>query len=311
MPEVANHIFLPWVQPGTAANIPDASVDRLAANQPSVVTMQVRLTVNAEPVNKSLRLIGPGDVTGVDPHQVVRTEPKAGTTDFEPNYFAAVDFDRPDLPWMFTPAKADAQGRLRPWLCLVVVRRQQGVELRPPGALPLPVLAIQSPARPGDELPDLAESWAWAHAQLTGADKARMRQVLESEPARNVSRLLCPRRLEPSTEYLACVVPTFEVGRKAGLGLAIPAAEELKLDPAWTSGAQAAAQVTLPVYYSWAFRTGVGGDFEELVRCLRPRALPPEVGKRPMDVRRPGFALPQVNAQTPGAVLGLEGVCAC
>src|SRR5215208_1419897 len=310
MAEVANQIFLPYVQPGVAANLAASSVDKLGtAVQPSVINMQVRLVVNAEPpVDKALRLYGPGDVTGIDPHQVVRTEPKPRTTDFEPNYFVAIEFDRPDFAWMFTPAKADAQGRLRPWMCLVVVRKQQGVELRPPGALPLPVLNIAAPAKPGDELPDLSESWAWAHAQLTGTEKAQIRQALESDPARNVSRLLCPRRLEPSTEYVACVVPAFEVGRKAGLGLTIAPAEELRLDPAWPSGAQAPAQVTLPVYYSWEFRTGVGGDFEELVRRLQPRALPPEVGKRPLDIARPGFRMnPQPDASTPGAVVGLEG----
>src|SRR5688572_14353706 len=184
MAEVANQIFLPWVQPGVAANIADQSIDKLAAAQPSVITMQVRLVVNAEPVQKTLRLYGPGDVTGIDPHQVVRTEPKPRTTDFEPNYFIAIEFDRPDFPWMFTPAKANAQGQLRPWVCLVVVRKQQGVELRPPGSLPLPVLNIQAPAKPGAELPDLFESWAWAHAQLTSTDKTQMRQTLESDPAR-------------------------------------------------------------------------------------------------------------------------------
>jgi hypothetical protein len=309
MPDVANQIFLPWVQPGVAANLGDTSVDKLGATvQPSVINLPVRVLVNTEPVDKTLRLYGPGDVTGIDPHQVVRTEPKPHTTDFEPNYFAAIEFDRPDFPWMFTPAKADAQGRLRPWLCLVVVRKQQGVELRPPGALPLPTLNIQSPAKPADELPDLSESWAWAHAQLTGTEKTGIMQNLTSDPARNVSRLLSPRRLVPSTEYIACVVPTFAVGVKTGTGAAVVAADEAKLDPAWVSGAQAAAQITLPVYYTWEFRTGVGGDFEELVRRLEPRALPPEVGKRPMDISNPGFAIAgQPNASTPGALLGLEG----
>ena len=88
--DVANHIFLPFVQPGVAANIPDTSIDKLAANQPSVIDMQVQVVVNAEPpLTKTLRLYGPGDVTGIDPHQVVRTEPKPRTTEFEPNYFAA------------------------------------------------------------------------------------------------------------------------------------------------------------------------------------------------------------------------------
>ena len=115
-----------------------------------------------------MRLYGPGDVTGIDPQQVVRTEPRHLATDFEPNYFPAIEFDRPDFPWLFTPAKADAAGKLRPWLCLVVVRKQEGVTLRTDRNLPLPVLEIKAPARPERELPDLSESWAWAHAQVIG-----------------------------------------------------------------------------------------------------------------------------------------------
>ena len=33
MAETANHIFLPWVQPGVAANIPDEATETLTAAQ--------------------------------------------------------------------------------------------------------------------------------------------------------------------------------------------------------------------------------------------------------------------------------------
>ena len=146
MPVPANYIFLPWTQPGVAVNIPDSAIDRLNANQPGVVSLPVRLVVNADTIDKTVQLYGPGDVTGIDPQQVVRVEPRPGTTDFEPNYFPAIEFDRPDFPWLFTPARSDEQGRLRPWFCLVVVRKQEGVALRPAGAQPLPVLEIKAPA---------------------------------------------------------------------------------------------------------------------------------------------------------------------
>ena len=135
-------------------------------------------------------------------------------SDFEPNYFPAIEFDRPDFPWLFTPAKADDTGRLRPWLCLVVVRKQEGVTLSLDRNLPLPVLEIKAPARPDHELPDLSESWAWAHAQIAGSqrDAGSLKQSLAGDPALTVSRLLCPRRLDPLTDYLACVVPAFDAG---------------------------------------------------------------------------------------------------
>jgi hypothetical protein len=273
--------------------------DSLSAQQAGAVTVPVTLRINdTVPIDRHVRLYGPGDVTGIDPQQVVRTEPRHLATDFEPNYFPAVDFDRPDFPWLFTPAKADAAGRLRPWLCLVVVRKQDGVTLRVDRNLPLQVLEIRAPARPERELPDLAESWAWAHAQVAGSqpEGKALEAALAGDPALTVSRLLCPRRLDPVTEYLACVVPTFDLGRRAGLGEQITPTDENALKPAWGSGAQASPQVTLPVYFHWEFRTGTDGDFEALVRSLTVRdanTLPPGIGKRRVDISQPGFPLPE------------------
>ena len=36
-----------------------------------------------------------------------------------------VDFDPPDFPWMLTPAKAQNDRRLRPWLVLVVLEKKK------------------------------------------------------------------------------------------------------------------------------------------------------------------------------------------
>ncbi len=307
-PTSANYVFLPWVRQGAASGI--QTPDSLSANQAGVVSVPVKLRVNNTPpdIDRQVRLYGPGDVTGIDPQQVVRTEPRHLAMDFEPNYFPAIEFDRPDFPWLFTPAKADAAGKLRPWLCLVIVQKQEGVSLRVDHNLPLPVLEIKAPARPERELPDLSESWAWAHAQVTGSKPLAdsLKASLAGDPALTVSRLLCPRRLDPVTGYLACVVPAFELGRKAGLGEQIKAADEqppLGLKPAWVLGAQPPPQVTLPVYFHWEFRTGTGGDFESLVGLLEARDMPAEVGKRRMDISQPGFKIPL----PPGIMLELEG----
>ena len=54
------------------------------------------------------------------------------------------------------------------------------------------------------------------------------------------------------------MVPAFNVGRLAGLGQNVTAADEQTLAPSW----QAGAAVELPVYHSWRFRTGEDADFE-------------------------------------------------
>lgn len=301
----ANYVFLPWVRQGAAAGIQTS--DSLGANQAGVVSVTVKLRVNnTADIDRQVRLYGPGDITGLDPQQVIRTEPRHLATDFEPNYFPAIEFDRPDLPWLFTPARAGDAGTLRPWLCLVVVQKQAGVTLHTGRDLPLPVLEIKAPARWEDELPDLSESWAWAHAQVTGSPREAkaLKTALAGDPALTVSRLLCPRRLDPATEYLACVVPAFELGRKAGLDEQITSEAEKTLKPAWPPEPNS-PQMTLPVYFHWEFRTGAGGDFEALVRSLVPREMPKEVGKRQMDISQPGFQI--TPPLLPGTTLELEG----
>jgi hypothetical protein len=37
---------------------------------------------------------------------IVRLTPRRDSTNVEPNYLVAVDFDEPDLPWLLTPAAA-------------------------------------------------------------------------------------------------------------------------------------------------------------------------------------------------------------
>lgn len=126
--------FLPWVRQGIAAGLPVQ--DTLAAGVPGRAQVPLDLWVNdpgrAHPDAKlhvPVRLYGPGDIAGLDPGQIVRIEPRHLSTDFEPNYFPLVEFDRPDFPWLFTPARANTAGRLRPWIALVVVESGSGASI--------------------------------------------------------------------------------------------------------------------------------------------------------------------------------------
>ena len=115
---------------------------------------------------------------------------------------------------------------------------------------------------------------------------------------------MCPRRLKPETRYVASIVPLFEGGRRAGRGDDVEDGDPLAA--AWTIKPDAAA-VSLPVYYSWQFMTGVGGDFRSLALRLQRRRLPAGAGSRAMDVTRPGGGLPDLPADAVTDELGLEG----
>ena len=238
--------------------------------------MGVSVSGVAAPVTHQAVVRGPGDIVGLIPGQVVRTDPIDGAVGVEPNYFAQIEFDRPDLPWLFTPAAAVGE-RLRPWLVLVVV----DLDGPNPGTLsdasPLP--RLQVPAGAASQLPDLAASYLWAHAQVVTPDGQTVAAALGGDPRLSSSRLLCPRHLEPYRWYLAAVVPAFDVGRLAGLGQPVTESDEGRLDPAWQPGGEA----VLPVYYSFRFRTGEEADFESLARKLEGRPLPAGVGTRALD----------------------------
>ena len=226
---------------------------------------------------------------------VLRTDPLARTADFEPNYLACIEFDNPDFPWLFTPAAAGVNGRLRPWLVLVVLRQSDELTLRSSRDLPLP--QVDAPAGRAAR-PDRVVGVGARAGRADGRDRSRSRTCSPRSPTRTSRGSSRPRRLEAETSYLACVVPAFDAGRKAGLGEEVTAADEDELAPAWDGSKPV---VTLPVYYHWEFATGSGGDFETLARRLRPQPVAANVGRRPLRVGTQPFGLPD------GGVLAARG----
>ena len=284
MADAAYH-FLSFVRTGFSGAL--TQPDTLRSAQPAVATAPVSVAVSgvARPVSRTVTVRGPGDITGVSSSQVIRTDPIAGAAGVEPNYFAQVEFDRPDMPWMFTPAAPTGE-KLRPWLVLVVLDAAGEHACRLLPGVPLPRVSV--PTEAAAQLPDLGDSHLWAHAQVVTPGGLSVADAVRGDPRLSVSRLMCPRHLQPDTSYLAALVPAFAVGRLAGLGLPVTADDEARLDPAWLPG----QAVDLPVYYSWEFRTGEDADFESLARKLEGRPLPAGVGTRALDVSRPGAGLP-------------------
>ncbi len=272
--------FADWARSGIGARA-TATAGAQRASVPVTAAWSVHdgARTSAESFTKTLPLVGPGDVVGIDPDQVAAVFPADGTLAAAPEELAFVEFHTADLPWRYTPGAATAGVALQPWVGLIV--------------LPAP-----DPAGPVRELGEGRRSVQVPPGQRpTGVDWSLWAHV-EGER----SRLVAPRILEPNTRYVACVVPTFEAGRLAGLGQAPGTASG-----AWTTSPD---PLPVPVYASWTFTTGPGGTFEQLARRLEPleRTARTGLGSRAVDTTTLGEpAQPSSPTQHHGVRRGARG----
>jgi|GEM_PF-2461808 len=280
---------------------------RVAAGAGPRGTVSLTLSVSGDGAGLDIPLApvvlrGPPDVAGFRAAAVLRTEPVAGAPDFDCTALAAVDFHDEDFPWRYTPIAVQAAargGRVTPWLTLLVLA--DGEYVQDNGRL----TEIAPHA-----VPDPAQAWAWAHVQvnqaLSGSVEATRRDlatVLATDPGQAFSRLLSPRRLSPLTTYSGFVVPTFETGRLAAMGQRVDGVAATTF-----AYARATTPPPLPVYFSFSFRTGEDGNFEALVRRLKPFVPQPEmnIGRRLMDMT-PWHGDPQKGKIDSTKALWLEG----
>ena len=316
---LATYTFLPWLRQGLSNSI---SQDETTANPALRASVALQLTLRAEGVSAAVpdanlatnmvRLYGPGDVLAIEQRAIIKTEPRNWITNYEPNDLAYIDFYDEDFPWRYTPAHANTTThRHRPWIMLVVLAEGEFREGKPESS-PTPFIDVPDLTL----LPVKEELWAWAHVHINrnlGANDTvivdndgpaiagRLGGVLNEDADLAYSRILCPRKLVPNTAYHAFLVPTFETGRVAGLGLDVSKVDDA-MRGAWEAHPERGnlAGNSLPYYSRWFFRTGIEGDFEYLVRLLKPQVMDARVGRRDIDVQRPmpnlnGIAGPDAN----------------
>ncbi len=303
--------FHSWSRGGIAAKITtpdDLGAGTAPTNSREEISFDI--DISGQLVHKQFLVASAADITGIRQEIIVRTDPRPNSGDFEPNYFASIEFYDHDFAWRYTPAAPVGENRsqLRPWLMLVVLTEDEfhksiqrsslsSIVVTKPGALP-----------PHREL----HLWAHVHSNL-GNPTTPLEHVLgnlhdqfETDPDGLYSRIICPRKLDPNVLYHAFLVPVFESGRRSGLDLTIqniPAQQ-----PAWTDLIE---EIELPVYYRWQFRTGDNSDFETLLRLMEARNdLDPRVGVMDLDCSKPGFVVIGSEDEVPPTsppVLGMGG----
>jgi hypothetical protein len=256
--------FLPDALPAltaVAANPSAGSARRHAA-------VDVTVTANGAPasaaVSLTAELLDAGDVVGIDRRMIARVDPREAATAFEPNYMPLVEFVDADFPWRYSLDTAVA-GRRKPWLVLVALTPNE-FAFADQGAGPLPRISIANALK---SLPDLTQSWAFAHVHVSlDATSSALDDFMRDHPERHFARLICPRRLAPNTAYSLFLVPVFEAGRLRGLG-------DGSSPPQWNALAWGAATgaIDLPIYFQSRFVTSALEDFELLARRLKPYHL--------------------------------------
>jgi hypothetical protein len=293
---------LPWLRTGIATKISN-NEDELSTSRAAIpIRLNVRInddpnnirpvTLNSNP-DHAIFIYGPGDIVGIIKNTVIRTTPNHNESNFQDNYFVHIEFSQPDFPWRFTPAKyktGSRKDRLSPWICLIVLGDDEFEPLQSEtGDTFSNKIAIRSPQT---SLPDLNQSWCWAHCQIMDDDgrirnnKIELANILERQPHRVISRIICPRRLEPKTKYHAFLVPSFKVGALAGLGHMDIVDTIRGTEFAWNVQ-ESQQPIELPIYYQWEFSTGEKGDFEALASLLEAETLSDTIGLRKVDVSKP------------------------
>ena len=272
-----NSYYFPWVRKGLGTYIdekeslgqdgmilcrPELTVKskyNVRHNQPEEGQAAEESTVILE---KTVKFNGPGDVLRINTSAVMKVHPEAGSEGFPVQYLPYIEFWEPDFLWRYTPA-AENDGKLRPWLALVVCR-QEDVRLGTIANAPYFTFI-------GND-----EAWAKAFPSVSGLHRCAHAQGGEADKA-DFCRLLGMRdeeSLDPTADYIALLIPAYETGRLRGLGLEEGNIQEIPAQrPSWD--VELARQksrkrgLEFPVYYKWYFKTGTD-DFDTIARRLEP-----------------------------------------
>jgi hypothetical protein len=195
--------FLPYLRQGltTLADHSKSPGKRMVI--PVKLTLEATNKSNAstqtKPVSKNIALLGPGDVVGINTNIISRVAPAPNTGNFESALVPFVEFSEPDFLWRFSSLQTTDKNWI-PWLTLIVLKSEnnQGEAEFEKVENSSKELPPQIQLEPNAILPDLKQSWRWAHVYKTdvgGSSPEQLANNIKKDPKKAVCRLLCPRKL--------------------------------------------------------------------------------------------------------------------
>ena len=186
---LGTYSFLPWLRQGIANRIGAGGATATRAT----VAVDLELTAQAiaggelsRAISRTVELYGPGDVVGVDPRAIVRTEPRDWITNFEPNYLRRSSSTTRTSPGATRPGPRRRHGAAAP--VAGAGRAEPRTSSPTPRSLAGRCRSVTvTPAAP---LPAADEAWAWAHV--------------------HVNRSLLPTGAATTSDDMAAVLPLLE-----------------------------------------------------------------------------------------------------
>ena len=254
--------------------------------------LDVRLSVDYQRVDRqkmgetpkaiTIQLTGPADVKSLNKRAVSHFfPPESAAIKMTSSYMPYMEFFEEDLPWRFTPLPVEKDTANKevvlPWMALIAVRKEEVSFRISSSGIRIATLNISNQQRFSEVFAQREALLHSAHVQIESAWAITdVDAVLTDNPDCGISRLFCMSRLSPDTAYYALLVPVFESGRRAGLGMSTDQVDARTLS--WASGANGWTQQTdegqhpdgwsFPVYYRWQFLTAKTGDFRSLAEKL-------------------------------------------
>ena len=219
---------------------------------------------------QKIELLGPADVKSVNSKAISRVSPdESGDVRLNASYRPYVEFYEEDLPWRYTPFAQYSPSGFYPWMRLIAVKTEECTIAFKNGAKIARIKLTADRIKEVFATPEeLAKS---AHAQIDVEDDFQgtldsdtVDQMLDENPDCGISRVLCTSKLEPGTEYVVLLIPTYEHGRRSALGQSLDGA---KMSDLVTP--QPGTDLELPIYYKWKCNTASRqGTFKDLADKL-------------------------------------------